>query len=152
MFIVLVYTNSSSQIDFDTLQKSSTKSMLLSAVFPSAGQIYNESYWKVPVIVGLGSYFVYNWNDANNSYLDFRTKYKQTQSLQYKNAKDFYRNERDRFAWYFFVLYVANIADAYVGAELYSFDVNENLLKQNFNNIQFKFYYNLNFKNYANTY
>lgn len=117
--------------------------MLLSALFPSAGQIYNESYWKVPVIIGLGSYFAYNWNDANNLYLDFRTKYKQVpQNLQYKNAREFYRNERDRFAWYFFVLYVANIADAYVDAELYSFDVNENLLKKDFNNIQFRFYFN----------
>ena len=38
--------------------KSPGLAMLFSAVLPGAGQAYNESYWKVPVVLGLGVYFV----------------------------------------------------------------------------------------------
>ncbi|MGB5873775.1 MAG: DUF5683 domain-containing protein, partial [Bacteroidota bacterium] len=35
--------------------KSPGTALLLSALVPGAGQVYNESYWKVPIIVGLGT-------------------------------------------------------------------------------------------------
>ena len=35
--------------------------------------------------------------------------------------------QRDAFAWYLGILYLVNIVDAYVGAELYDFDVGPEL-------------------------
>ena len=41
--------------------------------------------------------------------------------------RDFYHDERDRFAFYLAITYLLNIVDAYVGASLYNFDVGDNL-------------------------
>jgi hypothetical protein len=113
--------------------KSTGTAMLLSAIFPGAGQFYNESYWKVPIIVGLGGYFVVEFLDNNKLYLDYRDQYEEsldttpggdTQLLTYR---EFYRDQRDMFAWYFIILYAVNILDAYVDASLFDFDVGGDL-------------------------
>jgi len=41
--------------------------------------------------------------------------------------RDFYKDQRDSFGWYFLILYLVNIADAYVDASLSGFDVGTNL-------------------------
>ena len=110
--------------------------MLLSAVAPGAGQIYNRSYWKVPVVVGLGLYFASTWLDQNRRTQDYRQKYAASllpgapdayYSAQYLSEREFYKEQRDTFAWYFVILYILNIADAYVDASLYDFDVGPDL-------------------------
>ncbi|MBM4160715.1 MAG: hypothetical protein FJ217_06420 [Ignavibacteria bacterium] len=123
----------------DTVQlraKSPTTAVLLSAVLPGAGQIYTQRYWKVPIIVGFCGYFVYQWTKANDRYLSARSKYTQSVergesggqgSAQFLYERDFYRDERDKFAFYFALTYLLNIIDAYVGASLYTFDVGDNL-------------------------
>jgi hypothetical protein len=109
----------------------------LSAVLPGAGQVYDESYWKVPIIWGLGGYWVYEYIYNNGKYKDYQDQY--LQSLKeipgagngyYKTLRDFYRDERDKFGWYMGVLYVANILDAYIAAHLYDFDVTPDLGEQ----------------------
>ncbi len=106
----------------------------LSAVVPGAGQVYNENYWKVPVIAGLAGYWVYEWVKLNNKYKDFRDQYNQSLITQppngisqYARIRDFYHDERDKFAWYLGALYFVNLVDAYVGAHLYDFDVTPDL-------------------------
>ena len=116
----------------------STKTPMLalgfSVVLPGAGQIYDESYWKVPIIWGLGGYWIYEYIANNNNYKDYRDQYLQslpeTQGSgngRLLRLRDFYRDERDKFGWYLGVLYLANIIDAYIGAHLYDFDVSPNL-------------------------
>ena len=108
--------------------KSTGLAVLLSAVAPGVGQIYNESYWKPPIIWGLGGYWVYEWIKLNDKYQDFRTQFSQNPSNdQLKRIRDFYRDERDKFAWYLGALYVVNLLDAYVGASLYDFNVSPDL-------------------------
>jgi hypothetical protein len=104
----------------------------LSALLPGAGQFYNASYWKVPIVVGLGVYFLSNFFDNNRRYIEYRDKY--TQSLETSTGdtrmltlREFYKDERDSYAWYFLILYFANIADAYVDASLYDFNVGGDL-------------------------
>lgn len=111
-----------------TSTKSPAVAVLLSAVVPGAGQIYNESYWKPPIIWGLGAYWVYEWLTLNDKYLDFRSQFSQNpNNAQLKRVRDFYRDERDKFAWYLGVLYFANLLDAYIGASLYDFNVTPDL-------------------------
>lgn len=105
----------------------------LSATLPGLGQIYNENYWKAPVIWGVGGYWIYEWIRQNNKYKDFGDAYaaslvnSPTGNETYKSLRDFYRDDRDRFAWFLGGLYVLNLIDAYVGAHLYDFDVTPDL-------------------------
>jgi hypothetical protein len=117
-------------------RKSPGLAMLCSAVIPGAGQFYNQSYWKVPVVLGLGIYFASTWLDQNRRTQDFRQKYAASllanppdlfQSDTYLREREFYKEQRDTFAWYFVILYLVNIADAYVDASLFDFDVGGDL-------------------------
>jgi hypothetical protein len=107
--------------------------MGLSALVPGGGQIYNRSYWKVPLLLGLGGYFIYEFIDNNRQYIDYRDQYQAGLATnpagnnRILTLRDFYKDQRDSFGWYFLILYLANIADAYVDASLYEFDVGSNL-------------------------
>jgi hypothetical protein len=113
---------------------SPTYAMTLSAILPGAGQVYNRSYWKVPIIAGLGGYFVYGFFQNQNDYKRYKDGYELSQELNPPNGndrlrqlRDFYKAQRDSFGWYFLILYFVNIADAYVDASLFSFDVGDDL-------------------------
>ncbi len=114
------------------MRKSPTTAVLLSAVLPGAGQFYNESYWKVPIIGGLVGYFGYEYFRNNNLYKDYRDDYAASQTelnpdgdFTLKTLREFYRDQRDDFVWYFLIVYVINMVDAYVDAHLFDFDVSE---------------------------
>jgi hypothetical protein len=116
--------------------KSPTTAILLSAVLPGAGQIYTGGYWKVPIILGFGGYFAYEWTRMEDHYSSARSKYTESVvqgengglgNAQFLYERDFYHDERDRFAFYLAITYLLNIVDAYVGASLYNFDVGDNL-------------------------
>ena len=114
--------------------KSTTVALLASLVVPGAGQIYNGSYWKAPIIWGVGYYFISVYNQQNKLYQQYRTAY--TASIDSAspggdsnilNNRDFYHKQRDTFAWYLAIEYVINLLDAYVDASLYNFEVSPNL-------------------------
>ena len=114
--------------------KSPGLAMLFSAILPGGGQAYNESYWKVPVVLGFGIYFASSWLHNNRLYRDYRDQYKASISPSIPggdgrllNIREFYREQRDTFSWYFAILYFINIADAYVDASLYDFNVGDDL-------------------------
>jgi hypothetical protein len=116
--------------------KSPTTAILLSALIPGAGQVYTGRYWKVPLILGFGAYFVSTWIKMDRHYTESRDAYSASVTAG-ANAgqgdsrmlyeRDFYRDERDRFGFYIVLTYLLNIVDAYVGASLYDFDVGDNL-------------------------
>lgn len=113
--------------------KSPGLAMVLSAILPGAGQAYNESYWKIPVFLGLGGYFVAEIVYNNKVYKDYQSQYEESLAEdpngdpQLLALREFYKDERDRFGWYFLILYALNILDAYVDASLYDFDVGGDL-------------------------
>ena len=116
------------------MAKNATLALGLSAVLPGAGQVYDESYWKVALIWGFGGYWASEFIRNNNSYKDYRDLYLRSLDTipgqgngRYLQLRDFYKNERDKFGWYLGVLYLANIIDAYIGAHLYDFDVTPDL-------------------------
>lgn len=139
ILILIFFANLIAFSQTDTLKntkssnvKSPTKAMLMSAVLPGLGQFYTGSYWKIPVIYGLAGYFVYEIKQNDKNYKYYRDLFRQSVQVsggdyRYKRLRDFYRDQRDLFGIYLFVLYLANIADAYVDAHLYNFDVSDDL-------------------------
>jgi len=114
------------------MKKKPWKAVLFSAILPGLGQYYNESYWKIPVVAGIGSYFVYVAIKNNNKFIENRDLYDASITPQnpsgdtrYKNLREFYRDQRDQFILYFGLLYLINLADAYVDAHLFDFDVSD---------------------------
>jgi len=113
--------------------KSPGTALLLSALLPGAGQVYNESYWKAPVILGVGLYFTSQWLHYNRLTDDARRQYDASFSSltdgdpALLRLREFYKDQRDSYTWYFFLLYLVNLADAYVDASLYDFSVSDDL-------------------------
>ena len=135
------------------MKKSPTTAVLLSAVLPGAGQFYNESYWKIPIIGGLVGYFGYEYFRNNNLYKDYRDEYAASQTelspngdLNLKTLREFYRDQRDDFVWYFLIVYVVGMVDAYVDAHLFDFDVSEDkFTKGGVRGKEYKLKFNLKF-------
>lgn len=114
--------------DVFVMQKSPWGAVGRSAILPGWGQIYNESYWKAPVVWGVMGWFVYSWIDNNNIYNDYKNLYSQTGESLYLEYRNFYRDQRDEFAIYLLLTYFLNLVDAYVDAHLFDFSVDENYM------------------------
>ncbi len=114
--------------DVFVMQKSPWGAVARSAIIPGLGQIYNESYWKAPVVWGIMGWFVYAWIDNNNKYIDYKNLYIQTGTSKYIDYRDFYRDQRDEFAIYIALTYFLNLVDAYVDAHLFDFSVGANAI------------------------
>ncbi len=110
------------------MKKSPWGAVLRSAVIPGFGQFYNESYYKIPIIWGLGAWFVYGWIQNNDDYITNKNLFINTEQDIYKSRRNFYRDQRDNFTIYFVLLYLLNLVDAYVDAHLFDFNVDEDFL------------------------
>lgn len=123
------------------MKKSPWKAVLYSAVVPGLGQLYNETYWKVPVIAVAAGYLGYVILHNNSQFRDYRDSYAASITpenpngdLNLKNYREFYRDQRDQFILYFGLFYLINLADAYVDAQLYDFNVSEKITLSPFRN------------------
>ena len=119
------------------MKKSPWLAVGLSAVLPGAGQFYNQSYWKVPILLGLTAYLGYQYYDNDKKYRDYRDRYSATQTTEnpggdgnLKTLREFYRNQRNDFVWYFAIVYVVNLVDAYIDAHLFDFTVKEDKIER----------------------
>ncbi|MBS4035653.1 MAG: hypothetical protein KGZ85_14380 [Ignavibacterium sp.] len=122
------------------MQKSPWGAVLRSAVIPGWGQFYNESYWKIPVVWGFAGWFIYNWINTNDNYVENQDIYLNTNEDIYRRRRDFYRDQRDNFAIYLALTYLLNLVDAYVDAHLFDFTVSEDYLTRSPQlNIRFNF-------------
>ena len=129
------------------------KSMWLAIVFPGGGQIYNRKYWKLPIIYGgfMGCFYALNWNntmyrDYSQAFIDIMDSDENTKSFMnflpagynveqnmsrlqdlFKRKKNFYRRYRDMSLFCMIGVYLISIVDAYVDAEMSSFDISKDL-------------------------
>lgn len=117
------------------MKKSPWVAVGLSALLPGAGQFYNKSYWKVPIVLGLVGYLGYQFFDNDKKYRVYRDRYSATQTPEnptgdenLKILREFYFDQRNDFVWYFAIVYVLNLVDAYVDAHLFDFDVSNDKL------------------------
>ncbi len=124
----LAMKNKETDSSFQTT-KSPWGAVLRSAIVPGWGQFYNESYLKIPVVTGILGWFAYNYFQNNSDYKKSRELYIKTGNSIYKSYREFYRDQRDLFAIYFGLAYLANLVDAYVDAQLFDFSVKEDFYK-----------------------
>lgn len=129
------------------------KALWMAIAFPGGGQIYNRKYWKLPIVYGgfLGCFYALTWNngmyrDYSQAYIDIMDSDPKSQSYMnfipptydvqanmdrlkdiFKRKKDFYRRYRDLSFFCMLGVYGLSIVDAYVDAELSSFDISPDL-------------------------
>lgn len=136
--------------------KPSSKKALLWALIPGGGQIYNRKYWKLPIVWGglmtCGYFIAFN----NRMYQEYHAAYRDLSSAdpsvntawlafapsgtrpedhaQHANLKntlqrgnDYYRRYRDLSIVLAIGIYGLSILDAYVDAELFTFDISPDL-------------------------
>ena len=129
------------------------KALWLSIVIPGGGQIYNRKYWKLPLVYGgfLGCAYAMTWNntmyrDYSQAYIDIMDTDDNTKSYEnfippsynvsanltrlqelFKRKKNYYRRYRDLSMFCMIGVYALSILDAYVDAELSSFDISRDL-------------------------
>lgn len=129
------------------------KATWLALIIPGGGQIYNKKFWKLPIVYGgfVGCLYAYNWNgqmykDYRQAYLDimdsdpntdsfkdfFRPGFNYEANMDYlkkvfKRRKDLYRRWRDMSIFAFIGVYAVSVIDAYVDAQLSSFDITEDI-------------------------
>lgn len=123
-------------------KKSPTIALALSAAFPGAGQIYNGSWWKAPIVWGaLGGvgYWIFATNDKYQGYrqaylarvdddpLTTDTRYSSMTDNLVKANRDAQRSNLETSILVFSGLYILNIAEAFVDAHLKEFDVSDDL-------------------------
>lgn len=117
------------------LTKDPTKAVLLSIALPGLGQYYNEQYWKIPIFTGTWGVsavlFFYNnsqFNTASNEYDKAVTDGASPNTLfTLQNRREAFRDNRDLCGVIVLATYVLSAIDAYVGAQLFDFDVSDDL-------------------------
>lgn len=108
-----------------------TKSPLaatLYSIVPGGGQLYNEQYIKSALFVGAAGYFAVQ---AFRYHVQFTDKAREVDTFALddpardfpKREREFYRDNRDLNIAYFIGVQILSMIDAYVGAHLYDFDV-----------------------------
>ena len=106
--------------------KSPTKALMFAIVLPGLGQAYNEKYYKIPIVwaaLGAAGYaIVYN----TRQYEEYSIQYITDKSFDERYLK-FSRRNMELSYIVAFMVYGLQILDAYVDANLYSWDVNNNL-------------------------
>ncbi len=119
------------------------KATIFSAILPGLGQAYNRKYWKIPIIYGGFAFFGKNIYDNNSYYQAFKEAYHHkllndstTPVNNYeimfpveklKSLKDAYRRDRDFMIILTGFWYILNIVDASVDANLFYWEVDDNL-------------------------
>ena len=122
------------------------KATTLSTVCPGAGQVYNGSFWKLPIVVGglATMAFIIDWN--NRGYQRFKLAFNQKAENEagntqihdefngrypsefLRNWRNSYRRNRDMCIILTGAFYLLNIIDAHVDAHLKDYDISDDLV------------------------
>jgi hypothetical protein len=122
----------SSNVKLAKMTKSPSGAIWRSLACPGWGQVYVESYWKAPLFFIGSSTLVFFIFDNHNKYSDYADQLAnmKTSDTDYEITKlrrDFFLDNRDMSVFYLLGVYILAAVDAYTGAHLYDFNIEENL-------------------------
>ncbi len=107
--------------------KSPTRALMYALVLPGLGQAYNGKYWKMPIVwgsLGVAAYtIVYN----TGKYEEATINYILDESDDNKRILDGWKRNMELSYIVTVLIYGLQVLDAYVDANLSSWDVNDNL-------------------------
>ncbi|TRZ43581.1 DUF5683 domain-containing protein [Robertkochia solimangrovi] len=153
---------------------SPAKAAFYSAILPGLGQIYNKSYWKVPLVYGAIGTGMYFYISNTNEYNRYRDAYKSrlagfendefydinnsgivsgspdVSDAALRDAQEYYQRNRDLSLLITIGLYALNIIDANVDAHLKQYNISDELtfkpyIQQNQNTAVTSYGLSLNF-------
>ena len=138
------------------------RAVWLGAIVPGLGQIYNRSYWKVPIVYGglMGCVYAVTW--TNNQYVGYKEAYRdiyydiqngtvsdspdksynailpegytisnmggaQAYQSRLKEWQNSSLRNRDMSILITIAVYALSLVDAYVDAQLFDFDISQDL-------------------------
>ena len=112
------------QPDFD---HSPYKAIMYALVLPGLGQGYNQKYYKIPIVYaalgGVGYAIVFNTKQYRQSSYNYALQPDDTNERYLR----YWRRNVELSYIGLILVYALQVLDAYVDAQLYSWDVNENL-------------------------
>ena len=137
-----IYFIGDGAVNYPGYTSSVKKATTLSTICPGAGQFYNGSYWKVPIVLGGFATMAYmiDWN--NRGYKRFKLAYDLVTDNNdltvdefngrysadfLRNLRNNYRRNRDLCIILTGAFYLLNIIDAHVDAQLKDYDISDDL-------------------------
>ncbi|MBE5033433.1 hypothetical protein INF32_05665 [Rikenellaceae bacterium DSM 108975] len=137
-----IYFIGDGAVNYQGYATSVKKATTLSTICPGAGQFYNRSYWKVPIVLGGFATMAYmiDWN--NRGYKRFKLAYDLVTDNNdltvdefngrysadfLRNLRNNYRRNRDLCIILTGAFYLLNIIDAHVDAQLKDYDISDDL-------------------------
>ncbi len=127
---------------FDKRDHSPLKAGLFSTALPGLGQVYNQKYWKIPIIYAAFGALAYSIQYNGSRFQKFKTAHGkridndsttmdryvgQYDAGQLKTLRDFYQRRFELSIIGATAVYLLNIIDATVDAHLYNFNVSDDL-------------------------
>ncbi len=107
--------------------KDPTKALMFALVLPGLGQAYNGKYWKMPIVWGAlggaGYAIVFNTNQYRNATID----YLEAPSEIGEDIIQYWKRNMELSYIAAILVYGLQILDAYVDANMSTWDVNDNL-------------------------
>ncbi|MBM3177797.1 MAG: hypothetical protein FJZ78_07295 [Bacteroidetes bacterium] len=139
--LVIVPDSVAQQQSFDYAKRfDPRKALFFAAVLPGMGQVYNNKYWKLPIVYGGFAAGIYVMDFYQKEYAAYRTELLENLSgntfpstpsnlseATLRRVVDFYRRKRDFTIVLMGLGYLLQIVDAHVDAHLKEFKYNPNL-------------------------
>ncbi len=119
------------------------KATLLSAILPGAGQVYNQQYYKLHIVYAAigGMIYAVDWNSRQFNRFDdaYKTRLRgeNTDDMGFPsfiptasigNQRQQFRKDKEMAYFGLGLVYLLNVADAFVSSHLTTFNIEDDLL------------------------
>lgn len=131
----LSYNIAPDSISFNS-GKNPTLAASLSLLIPGGGQFYNKKYIKMASVIAIDAYLIhsaiYNEDKRSQHRLDMINAENESIEEYHKNRMNEYFKRRQSNYWWLGITTFLSMADAYVDAHLYNFNIKKNEVELRF--------------------